>query len=202
MGLPMAIAKELMVDGGLRLLAEAGHKIVGDVADAHHKATVKRLSDGSSVQVRTCNLPQLPMVFTEKDVRANGIPDRLEAALSYTFVLAVIRAAPNRLTAFLIPSEIVKQYVLDQLAGGSKDLSPHLDQDIWQEYRLPGSIEADDLTIEEADFAGSAVANASLGEEKPSGAPSMRDRIDHHRNNIARDAGVTPDKVRIDIDFN
>lgn len=198
----MTIAKELMVEGGLRLLAEAGHKIVGHVADAHHKATVKRLSDGSSVQVRTCNLPQLPMVFTEKDVRANGIPDRLEAALSYTFVLAVIRIAPNRLAAFLIPSGIVKQYVLDQLAAGSKDLSPHLDQDIWQKYRLQGSIEADELEIEEADAADSAVVNASLGAESPSSAPSLRDRIDYHRNNIAMDAGVTPDKVRIDIDFN
>lgn len=198
----MAIAKTLMVEGGLRLLADTGHKIVGDVTDAHHKATVKLLSDGSSVQVRTCNLPQLPMVFTEKDARANGIPDRLEAALSYTFVLAVIRVASNRLTAFLIPSEIVKQYVLDQLAAGSKDLSPHLDQDIWQKYRLPGSIEADDLPIEESEGAESAVANASIGAEKLSHAPSLRDRIDYHRQNIARDAGVTPDKVRIDIDFN
>ncbi|MET4297065.1 hypothetical protein ABIB06_007840 [Bradyrhizobium sp. LB8.2] len=198
----MAIAKELMVEGGLRLMAEAGHKIVGHVADAHHKATVKRLSDGSSVQVRTCNLPQLPMVFTEKDVRANGIPDRLEVALSYTFVLAVIRVAPKRLVAFLIPSEIVKQYVLDQLAAGSKDLSPHLDHDIWQKYQLPGSIEADDVTIEEAEVADGAVANASTLAENPSDAPSLRDRIDSHRNNIARDAGVTPDKVRIDIDFN
>jgi hypothetical protein len=91
-----------MVSAGLRLLDEAGHKVVGDVAGAHHKATVKHLADGTTVQVRTCNLPDLPMVFTEKEGRTNGIPDRLESGLAYTFVLAVIRVAPNRVSAYLI----------------------------------------------------------------------------------------------------
>lgn len=193
----MAIQQKHMVLTGLRLLDAAGHQVVGDVAGAHHKATVKHLSDGSTVQVRTCNLPDLPMVFTEKEARTNGIPDRLETALAYTYVLAVIRVAPNRVSAFLIPSGVVKQYVLDQLEVGKADLSPHLEQDRWSGYRL-GTLDVGDVEVDEAEADdGAARADAVEG-----GFGTLRSVIDQHRRNIARDAGVAPEKVRIDIDFN
>lgn len=193
----MAIRQKDMVSAGLRLLDDAGHKVIGDVPGAHHKATIKQLADGSSVQVRTCNLPDLPMVFTEKEARTNGIPDRLETALAYSYVLAVIRVAPNRISAFLIPSGVVKQYVLDQLEAGKADLSPHLEQDRWSSYRL-GTIDVGDIEVDEAETDdGTARSAASEG-----GTSTIRSVIDLHRRNIARDAGVTPDKVRIEIDFN
>ncbi|MBM7482676.1 hypothetical protein ACVWWI_004012 [Bradyrhizobium sp. USDA 3686] len=198
----MAIRQNVMVDAGLQLLTQAGHKIVGDVVAAHHKATVKRLADGGSVQIRTCNLPQLPMVFSEKEAKANRIPSRVEAALSYAYVLAVIRVAPHRVAAFLFPTEVVKKYVLDQLEIGSKDLSLHLDQDIWDKFRLPGAIDVGDVQIERGENDDSPTDSSLAAQKGVDGAITLRDRIEFHRKNIARDAGVAPERVRIEIDFN
>ncbi|MEH2566011.1 hypothetical protein [Bradyrhizobium sp. AZCC 2289] len=195
----MPISQKLMVEAGLRLLEQGGYSIIGAVEGAHHRATVKRVAGGSTVQVRTCNLPQLPMVFTEKEVLSHSIPDRVSTALTYDYVLAVIPATLTTVSAFLIPSRTVRDYVLTQLDLGLKDLSPHLNQKLWQTYRLPGSIDVSGLIEETED--GKAESGPPLTKNDVEGSMTLRDRIEQHRTNIARDAGVTSEKVRIEIDF-
>ena len=126
-------------------------------------------------------------------------PDRLDTALSYTYVLAVIRVAPSRVSAYLIPSEVVKRYVHNQIEAGKTDLSLHLEQERWSEYGL-GTLDVSDVETDEVETeADDGAARAEAGEN---GFGTIRSVIDHHRRNIARDAGVKPEKVRIEIDFN
>jgi hypothetical protein len=196
----MPIGQKVMVQAGLRLLERGGHSIIGDVDGTHHKATVKRIDGGSTVQVRTCNLPQLPMVFTEREVLNQRIPDRVSTALTYDYVLAVIPETPTTVVAFLIPSRSVRDYVLTQLDLGLKDLSPRLNQTLWQTYRLPGSIDVSGQ-VEDTE-PGRGEGDPPLTKNDVESSRTLRDRIEQHRTNIARDAGVVPEKVRIEIDFN
>ena len=201
------VDNEVLREAGLALMQENGKPLTK--LPSRGRSMLYTMQNGESVRLRTCNDHILIVVADspERDARLN-----IEGTDWLLLVMPEIERTAGRIIGYLVPTEVAVEAVRTshqawlsnspntkgenttwniwfdgEGSGGTKKRASHGYSDKWAMYRLEGK--------------GSAAEVSSSRSDQANKAGSIKAEVDAARRRIARVAAVSPEAVKISIEF-
>jgi hypothetical protein len=203
-----------LLNAGLDLMRQDGKPLTR--VDSFGRSMMYKLPDGKSVRVRTCN-DHILIVLADED--SKGAKLNIEGTDYLLVVMPEVERTPGKVNAYLIPTTVAveasrsshqawkesnpntkgdnKTWNLWFRRGAKNDYSTK-----WAEYQLDGEAYTDAVTSSQPAPAGGAGGSGRGAIAANAGGDgSFKAIVEMARQMVSKAAGVSPDAVRITIQF-
>jgi hypothetical protein len=210
------VPNDALLTAGLDLMQQDGKPLTR--VDSFGGSMRYSLPDGKSVRVRTCN-DHILIVLASKDSRNAKL--NIEGTDFLLVVMPEIERTAGKVNAYFIPTSVAVEASRSSHQAW-KDSNPntkgdnrtwnlwfrkngktmmHSDYETkWAEYRLKGEAYTQALTTGNAGGGGNTGSPLAVA-AGPAGDGSVKAEVEIARQRISKAAGVSPDAVRITIQY-
>lgn len=199
------VKKSSLIRAGMELMRQNGKPLTE--MPGQGPATICKMDNGETVRVRTCNRHILLAVAKGPEIEAKMNTEGTDWIL---IVMPEVEQTNGKVVAYLIPAQEAvdeaRNAHAEWRAGDPKTRGDNTTRNLWfggdsgpadgyaqkwAHYRLEGNASTVDAETESAEMSGA----------EPSGHGGLKAVIETAQSNIASAAGVSPQAVKISIDF-